>query len=196
MGTTNGLHAGRWFGISSNMGMSKRQKGSLAFLALGLSALALDRLVLLPGPAAASAQSAMLSAAPSVDLKMVSQLAEQLLLTSQATQSPLAQSPDVRVLDAFSSLVAITSQPHSEDVPTPSMRVDPGPASRLPNLSAIVLTDSGGYAVLNGRPLGVGASREGYTLIALSSLSATVEMDGVRVTLSLATERHGAQKSP
>ncbi|MCL4219968.1 MAG: hypothetical protein KJZ65_01225 [Phycisphaerales bacterium] len=171
--------------------MSKRQKGALAVLALGLVTLAVDRLVVLPGPATAAADSALIESRPALDLKKVSGLAEKLLAASEPSVNPLAGLAEQPIcLDAFASLLP-------NDVPVPGAfepviekaRAETRPISRTPTLSAIVLTESGGYAVLNGRPVGLGASRDGFTLTELSARTATIEVDGVRVTLSLSGER-------
>lgn len=180
------------------MGMSKRNKACVSILALGLGVLALDRLVILPGPASASASDGLGLALPEVDLKAVSQLADTLLLSSQPMDSPLASplASGVMPRDAFADwkraaeVVAIAEeQPVASAAPA-------RPVQALPTLTAIVLTETGGYAVLNGKPLGVGASREGFTLVNVTAQSATVEMDGVKVTLLLAGERGSPQVSP
>lgn len=178
------------------MGMSKRHKRSLVVLAMGLSALAMDRLVLLPGPSTAAAEASTFAAARAVDLKAVSLLADQLLAASAPLQNPLMDGAVVHAHDAFSSLVSAPLRAESAAETLERARVEPRRAPSLPSLSAIVLTESGGYAVLNGRPLSLGATRDGYRLTALSSRSATIDMDGVRVTLSLGAERHNAQISP
>ncbi|GAB4383734.1 MAG: hypothetical protein Kow0022_04340 [Phycisphaerales bacterium] len=178
------------------MGMSKRHKRSFVVLALGLSALAMDRLVLLPGPATAAAEASTFAAAPAVDLKAVGLLADQLLAASAPVQHPLMDGAAVHVHDAFSSRVTAPLQADAVAEPVEQARVEPRRAPSTPSLSAIVLTESGGYAVLNGRPLSLGATRDGYTLTALSSRSATIEMDGVRVTLSLGGDRQNVHISP
>ncbi|KAA0216472.1 MAG: hypothetical protein DYG94_04810 [Leptolyngbya sp. PLA3] len=170
------------------MGMSKRQKGSLVILVLGLGALGVDRLVLIPGPAMASAGADMLESLPVLDLPKVSALAEKLLATSEPSANLLAGvSPEQPIcLDAFASLLPKEVElPAMLDAGIEPARVQARPASRTPTLSAIVLTESGGYAVLNGRPVGLGASRDGFTLKSLSARTATIEMDGVSLTLSL-----------
>lgn len=181
------------------MGMSKRQKGSLVVLVLGLGSLMVDRLVILPGPATASADSALLEELPDLDLRKVTGLAEKLLATSEPSTNPLVGLHTDRgmCLDAFAELlpkgVELPGVMEQASVPA---RAEVRGVSRLPTLSAIVLTESGGYAVLNGRPVGLGASREGYTLTHLSARTATIEMEGVRVTLSLSGERHVDEVSP
>lgn len=180
------------------MGMSKRQKGSLAILALGVGALAVDRLVVLPGPASAAAGEALLESMPALDLKKVSGLAERLLATSEPSANPLAGVIDQPIcLDAFASLLPKeVTFPVAFEQQIETARVEARPTSRTPTLSAIVLTESGGYAVLNGRPVGLGASRDGFTLTELSARTATISMDGVRVTLSLSGERVIGEVSP
>lgn len=189
------------FGVRhlSSMGMSKRQKGSLVVLALGLGAVAVDRLVILPGPATASASSALFESLPEIDLQKVSGLAEKLLAASEPSAGPLrGLSADEPIcLDAFASLIPKdVSLPVALEEAVVQSRPDTRPASRTPTLSAIVLTESGGYAVLNGRPVGLGASRDGFTLKGLSARTATIDMDGVRVTLSLSGERLVDEVSP
>lgn len=187
------------FGISSDMGMSKRNKACVSILALGLGALAMDRLVVLPGPASASASDGLGDALPQVDLKAVSKLADSLLSSSQSIDSPLASpvSADAMARDAFADwkrvaeVVALAEEQPAARTPEPAR-----PVQALPTLTAIVLTETGGYAVLNGKPLGVGASREGFTLVGVTAQSATVDMDGVKVTLLLAGERGSPQVSP
>ncbi len=181
------------------MGMSKRQKGSLVILALGLGALTVDRLVVLPGPSTAAASESLLESLPALDLQKVSGLAEKLLATSEPSANPLAglDAEQPICLDAFASLLP-------KDVALPAMleqavetaQSEAKPVTRTPALSAIVLTESGGYAVLNGRPVGLGASRDGFTLTQLSARTATIDMEGVQVTLSLSGERIVDEVSP
>lgn len=66
--------------------------------------------------------------------------------------------------------------------PTPS-------APALPELTAVVSAGGRGYAVLDGKPLGVGASRDGYTLVNLTAGSATISVDGSLITLPLREQK-------
>lgn len=181
------------------MGMSKRNKVCVSVLALGLGVLALDRFVILPGPASASASDGLNVALPEVDLKAVSHLADSLLSGSQPVDSPLARqlASGITPRDAFADWERIDDVPAIGEEQAVSAPAAPARAARaMPTLTAIVLTETGGYAVLNGKPLGVGASREGFTLVGVTAQSATVEMDGVKVTLLLAGERGSPQVSP
>jgi len=173
------------------MGMSNRQKGSLVILAMGVAAVAVDRLVILPGPASAAAEAALGQVAPEIDLEAIDRLSRQLLEQSAPGESILLtrSSEQIELVDAFASLFPEAQSESEPGQPKAESEAAEQPqrtrAAPMPVLSAIVLTGSGGYAVLDGHPLGVGATRDGWTLRRLTGQTATIERDGVIYTLSL-----------
>lgn len=80
------------------------------------------------------------------------------------------------------------SEKTSGEVDAPTVDTRP----RLPLLTSIVSAGGQGYAVLDGKPLSVGASRDGYTLIELTDQAATVSVNGAIFTLPL----HDKKNSP
>jgi len=170
------------------MGFTKRQRTAVGIGVLAIGALVADRLVLLPGPAGASA--AVLSGdgaeATIVDMKALSGLAEKLLgvCTSNSGVNVAVTSTEP-VPDPFASPWAkATASLAAADEATGTTTKVVTPTA-LPALTAIVSANGRGYGVLDGQPLSVGASRNGYTLIELTDQAARIMIDGEVHTLPL-----------
>jgi len=168
------------------MGLNKRQRWAIGSAVLAVAALAADRMALIPGPSSASADSALAEGdAPRVvttdDLVA---LASKLQGVCEAAPAWGAAGVLRSSRDPFESPWKAVEVFAQTDTPEAGVRA-PTPVRALPELTAIVSTVGRGYAVLDGRPLSVGASRDGYTLIELTAESATIEADGSVYTLAL-----------
>ncbi len=164
------------------MDLSPRQKVFVSILALGAGALLVDR-AFLPGPKQAAAgtepeaagDAPASHAAPGESLPSPSRggLAERL------DDLAVARGPDPFAMrDAF----ALPQSWLAQNQPL-------GPAAErfreAHRLTGVMLSEAGGYAVIDGRCLLVGQTLEGFTLVAVSERSAVLESGSDRVELEL-----------
>ena len=72
----------------------------------------------------------------------------------------------------------------------PTTGLTAGEAFRVTHeLNAVMAGTNGGYALINGAMVLVGQSVDGFTLVEVSSRSATLDRDGIRVVLEVEAGR-------
>ena len=168
------------------MGMNKRQRWAIGSAVVAVGALVADQLDLIPGPASASAAALAESELPRIvttddlvalasKLQDVCEAAPAWGAASMAGRS--ARDPFESPWKVIEAAASTGNDPAPAETPS-SVRV-------LPDLTAIVSAGGRGYAVLDGKPLGLGASRDGYTLVDLTAEAATISVDGAVFTLPL-----------
>ncbi len=170
------------------MGLDKRKRCAIGLGVLAIGALVADRVFILPGPSSASAGEIPLdvSAVETVDLIQLKALASNLAGVCEQEISPLLEvSSAPAVLDPFESPWSTATDSDSN-----TLEISDTPSGDqfnvvLPVLSAVVSAGEQGYAVLDGKPLAVGASRNGYTLTELTDQTATISVNGSVFTLLL-----------
>jgi len=170
------------------MGLDKRKRCAIGLGLLAIGALAADRVFILPGPASASAEEIPLetNAGEPVDLEQLEALASNLANTcKQEAPVRLNSSYSQSTADPFEAPWHAMTVTDAAVHPTPDTQSASQPIVKLPVLSAVVSVGGRGYAVLNGKPLAVGGSRNGYTLTELTDLAATISIQGSVYTLPL-----------
>lgn len=156
---------------------------------LAIAALGADRMFLLPGPSSASAGllSDKEGEASVVDIHALGTLAERLVGLCMSDDPPIrlsageSDTPDPFLSPWVSSHADTAAANPKQLVAQSSPRAD----DALPELTGIVSANGRGYGVLDGKPLRIGASRDGYTLLELSNQSAKIMKDGSIHTLPL-----------
>ncbi len=108
-----------------------------------------------------------------------------------------------RVLVVSFALLAWTAVSRAADPQIPLLRFDPfhrQPSPQLstsaasvniewqPELTAVLLSDEGGFANLGGVILGIGEQTNGYRLVDVREFSAVFERGGQRLTLTMKRE--------
>jgi hypothetical protein len=173
------------------MGLDKRQRWAIGAGVLAVGALFADRFVFLPGPATATA-----AALEGVDMPRIVTPEQLVGLATRlqgvcdiATARPSGGAGSVSMNDPFASPWAVPEE-EASPVEEPEVAAAPLPGPPLPVLTSIVQAGGRGYAVLDGRPLGVGGTRDGYTLVELTDGAATVSMGGSLHTLPLHTKKN------
>ena len=170
------------------MGLDKRKRCVIGLGVIALGALVADRVLVLPGPSSASAAAIASDAdnGEAVDLGQVKALASDLahVCGTEAPARAAAAGP-LSSLDPFESpwtaVEDVSSKPQGS-----TQAVSDAPAGPvLPELSGVVSVRGHGYAILDGKPLSVGGSRDGYTLTELTDQTATISIRGAIYTLSL-----------
>lgn len=171
------------------MGLNKRQRWAIGTALLAVGVLVADQMSLLPGPASASAAALADQDAPRiVTANELVALATKLQSVCEAAPAWSATISSVRsARDPFESPWRAVEEAVQPEIPGEEPVAIPT-AQSLPELTAIVTTGGRGYAVLNGKPLSVGSSRDGYTLIELTADSATISVHGAVFTLELRTK--------
>ncbi len=170
------------------MGLDKRKRCAIGLGVLAIGALVADRVLLLPGPASASAGEIPLDAIAGepVDLDDLKALASNLAdVCIQEPPTHMEASRTQPPLDPFESPWLTVTKTGSDALQNPDTPSVNQPMIELPILSAVVSAGEQGYAVLDGKPLAVGASRNGYTLTALTDQAATISINGSVFTLPL-----------
>jgi hypothetical protein len=170
------------------MGLDKRKRYAIGLGVLAIGALFADRVFFIPGPSSASAGEIPVDfeSDDSVDLEQLEALATSLAsvctddsqLRIDASQPPMSMNP-------FESPWAGSNEDSGAPVRSTAAAPDSQPALTLPELSAVVSVGGNGYAVLDGKPLAVGASRNGYTLTELTDQAATITIRGSVFTIPL-----------
>lgn len=186
------------------MGMTRRQKGFVGVAVLGVAAVGVDRLVLLPGPASASAASVMETVREHLDLSKLEARATQLVKATIEAEVLDAMKQGDPSFDAFNpeAMKQLQAALAGERVAAPvaveakagGPRDEPR-TQRVPALTAVVSRGSGGIAVLDGKTLSVGETRDGMTLVGVTARSATVRIGGREYTLSLPVAGNIKKKS-
>jgi len=113
----------------------------------------------------------------------VSALARRLDAVAKAHRLQLAE-----VKDAFSPASAWAGVAKAVSPGPPPRPIEPKPAAfaRTHRLGAVVVSDSSGSAIINGRCVNIGQSVDGFELISVGKGWAVLASDeGVRVTLRL-----------
>ena len=176
------------------MALNKRQKMSMGVLAIGLVALLVDRMYILPESAPAG------QAAP----------ADEYTVTATSDRAvvppPVSAPPDLTVaakLDAAWSdnnthsddprdLFALPSSwptaRRSEEAPRPTVTAWRKFATGH-RLEAITMDPQGKRALIDDKLLRLGEMLEGYRLVAIDTESVTFERDGQRIQLELVKDR-------
>lgn len=185
--------------------MNKRQTWFVGAALIGLVAVGLDRVFVLPGPATASAAAAIESVSASLDLSSLEARASSMLLRASGGHGHALLASVEGEANAFDpaglrmvieeSLKAASDDAADAEVSLPVVRASR--AARLPVLSAVVASGAReGIAVLDGRALSVGQTRDGITLVSVTARTATVRIDGVEHVLSLPlpAQTHGSDQ--
>lgn len=176
------------------MALTPSAKKKLAFLGIALGALAIDRGLVFSGGSDASAEALLNSenaaqsgtqpktAGTEQSAPIANQLEEYRELVSSeeadrdAFRLPDLLSPQAEVpleLTDFAGEPVVETEP--EPTPLPSFEV-----------SAIIANSSGAkMAVINGSPIRVGETKQGITLVRVSSRTATIRYDGHTVDVRL-----------
>ncbi len=176
------------------MRLSTKQKVYASVLGLGVTALIVDRVVLLPRESAAQSAEPV---EPAVALSTpVVEAARELVSASVLSASTVTIADEldrvaatrgfdlVRIPDAFQpSSSWLTGQMETE-APAP----DRSAAERFKQehtLTAVMATGSKGYAIVDGKFLLIGQEMDGFTLVAVGNRSAVLESAEARVELTL-----------
>ena len=176
--------------------LSGRQKAGAAIVLLGLCALIMDRLFILPQSAPAEQSDYSVPADTEV-AGMASTTTEASGPESQSVNPRLAKletlwsdkSLDVhRIRDAFSM------PPAWQEGPSPGLAASivSDPLSRFVQrhrLMAVAVDSEQNTVYVDDRLLKVGQELDGFKLIAIDQQSATFEREGQRITLKLADDR-------
>jgi len=193
------------------MTMSRSRLAVFVALGVALVALVVDRLVLAPsatgpqpaaaaesppGPAAAAPQPSAgpeaLTAAAETDPASTSDGPASLASRLEAAAERFSLDPE-RLRDGFtpasSWLAELTEPPPSEAAEAAPEPETPSPAEAFRKghaLTAVIMTRSGGSAVVNGRVVRMGQAVDGFTLLRLTRRSAVfASKDGKEVELRL-----------
>ena len=173
------------------MKISKKQRISICILVVAVAALVADRTVLRPGDAtpakAGAAEGAAAGDLPSA-ANPETQASEGSSLAARLRE--LASSEDFasgEVRDAF-KLSQTWSAELCPPKPKPRRARPRGrakPAEPVHQLTAVILANDGGRAIVDGKCLRVGQELNGMKLISVSKRSAVLEFKGKRVELTL-----------
>jgi len=186
------------------MALNKQHKALAVVAALGISAVALDRLVLSSpgsGPASASASVSTTAVGPALatdgpapiptgtGIAPVPDAPDPTVqrFTGHADLADrLGDMADVKGLDLSATLDAFAPRGDFGRAPTQADQPATGPAfDQRHRLEATFSTDGRGVAVVGGTTLRVGSVFDGYTLIRIEEGAAHFERDGVKMTLKL-----------
>jgi hypothetical protein len=176
------------------MTLTRKRKIYLTILAVGLVALGIDRLVLLPARSEARpAPTAPASAAtPAADVP-VAPAPE----TPPVDSASLAAPARITIADRLDRLAEargydLTGLPNAFAPSSTWFDVDAAPrvstASRFRQehtLNAVMAGDGDGYAIINGKSLFIGHVIDGFMLVEVRERSAVLESQGTRVELAL-----------
>lgn len=169
------------------MAMTPSAKKKLGALGIALVALAIDRGLIFSGGSNANAQAALgptSATTPNATQQKNSDAAPAVEVASvlEALRETVAKHEPQR--DAFRLPEILVPQQESAPEPIPSDDNDPAPqphpepsAPDLPSFevtSIIAASTNDPMAVINGTPIRVGQTRNGITLISVSSRSATI----------------------
>jgi hypothetical protein len=175
------------------MGMTRRQKLFVGVAALGLGVVGLDRVFVLPGPATASAAGMVAEVRELLDLSKLEARATGLVTATIEAELLGAMSQGEPGFDAFSPeglralQAAMSGDGLAGETPLTEKVVETKSPQRgrIPSLTAVVSRGAEGIAVLDGKTLSVGESRDGVMLVRVTARSATVRVEGREYTLSL-----------
>jgi hypothetical protein len=170
------------------MGLDKRKRCAIGLGVLAIGALFADRVIFIPGPSSASAGEIPFDVEPDdpVDLEQLKALATSLAsVCTEDSQHRMDASLPQMSMDPFESPWAVVNENSGSRVQSTTSTPDKQLALTLPELSAVVSVGGKGYAVLDGKPLALGASRDGYTLTELTDQAATISIRGSVFTIPL-----------
>lgn len=176
------------------MKLSTKQKVYASILGLGVTGLIVDRVVLLPQESAA--QLAVPVAAAVALSTPVIEAARQLVSASVLSTSTVSIADEldrvaeargfdlVRVPDAFQPSSSWSTGQMETEAPAP----DRSAVERFKQdhtLTAVMVTESKGYAIIDGKFLLIGQEMDGFTLVAVGDRSVVLESTEARVELTI-----------
>jgi len=183
------------------MGLSTERKVFVAVLAVAGAALVIDRGILGPSEASASADPAVLASEAALPEAPVSSnaparssetMAKVLMERLEGIQSQQGSNSlsDAFSLEKFMSEpvkvddAALSTEPEENISPVFDLIVADAPS--MPELSAVMPSSKGGGAVLNGKLVRVGGQvNGGFTLIEVRERSVVLELDGRKYPLEM-----------
>jgi hypothetical protein len=170
------------------MGLDKRKRCAIGLGVLAIGALLADRVFIIPGPSSASAGEIPVDfeSDDPVELEQLKALATSLAnVCTEDSRIRMDTSRSHMSMDPFESPWAVVNEDSGTSQQSTTGAPDRQSALTLPELSAVVSVGGKGYAVLNGKPLALGASRDGYTLTELTDQAATITIRGSVFTIPL-----------
>ena len=171
------------------MSFTRKQKTYGAVLLLGLAAVGIDRVFILPGRASADR--------PPSERYAVTRTAPPAPGPAAAAASPAQRSTIADLLDEIAAArgLDLTAVPDAfappaawrgeEGTPPPALPDAAERFRRAHTLNAVMASGENGYVIIDGRTLFIGQELDGFVLISVGVRSAVLTSGRVRVVLTL-----------